>query len=489
MTRKSVFCATCLLLLITACNNKKPAKDEILSGEYWKTQAMRDIIPAWTRYSQNERSGTFHTNLDSLWKPFGSTDIYPSMISRHLFSYSTAYLLSGREEDLEIAGKTAAWLIEKAWDRELGGWYDALDEEGNPVELTKTTFVQVYVITGLAMYYFVTRDSVILSYIERSNDLLEKRAWDMDGGGGYFNTMNRDWSILDSNKSFSSQVTPVSGYLFYLYLATRDQKYLDQTFKILDVVSRRMIDSESGWVLEDFDKDWEYTGSGNNASEINTGHNIETAWMMLRYYLLTSDDAVRKTGLETARKIIGSGVFNKYNVWTGTAGRKDPSVHGADTYWWIQAYGNMLSLCLYKVTNDEKYLDYFIRGAGLWDSVFVDRKHGDTFFRTDSAGNVLDRTKAGRFKSSYHNLEHCLLNYLYLNLWVNCEPVVLHFRISSPGAGEKLYPVPVEDMGVRIVKVTSPDRGDSSVDFSGQAVFLPADANLRLRVELRGCGK
>lgn len=489
MTRKSFFCATCLLLLISSCNNKKPAKDEILSGEYWKTQAMRDIIPAWTRYSQNERSGTFHTNLDSLWKPFGSTDIYPSMISRHLFSYSAAYLLSGREEDLEIAGKTAAWLIEKAWDREQGGWYDALDEEGNPVELTKTTFVQVYVITGLAMYYFATRDSVILSYIERSNDLLEKRVWDMDGGGGYFNIMNRDWSILDSNKSFSSQVTPVSGYLFYLYLATRDQKYLDQTFKILDVVSKRMVDTEYGWVLEDFDSKWNYLSSRNDDSEINTGHNIETAWMMLRYWFLTSDEGNKNAGLKIADKILRSGVFNENNVWLATAGRTEPSMPGSDTYWWIQAYGNMISLCLYKATGDAKYIDYFIRGARLWDSAFVDRKHGDTFFRIDSAGNVLDRTKAGRFKSSYHNMEHCLLNYLYLNLWVNCEPVVLHFMVSSPVAGEKLYPVPVEDMGARIVKVTSPDRGDSSVEFSGQAVFLPADANLRLEVELRGCGK
>jgi mannose/cellobiose epimerase-like protein (N-acyl-D-glucosamine 2-epimerase family) len=148
----------CFSFLILSCNDKKPENADVLSGEYWKTQAMRDIISAWTRYSQNERSGTFHTNLDSVWKPFGSTDIYPSMISRHfqLFRRLSSFR---QEEDLEIAEKTASWLIDKAWDREMGGWYDALDEEGNPFETTKTTFVQVYVNTGLALYYFVTRDS------------------------------------------------------------------------------------------------------------------------------------------------------------------------------------------------------------------------------------------------------------------------------------------------------------------------------------------
>lgn len=479
----------CFSFLILSCNDKKPENADVLSGEYWKTQAMRDIIPAWTRYSQNERSGTFHTNLDSVWKPFGSTDIYPSMISRHLFSYSAAYLLSGREEDLEIAEKTASWLIDKAWDREMGGWYDALDEEGNPFETTKTTFVQVYVNTGLALYYFVTRDSMVLEYIDKSNDLLEAKVWDTGGSGGYFNTMNRDWSIRDSNKSFSSQITPVSGYLFYLYLATRDQKYLDQTYKILDIVSKRMVDSEYGWVLEDFDREWKYLSSRNDNSEVNIGHNIETAWMMLRYWFLTSDEGNKTTGLKISDKIIRSGAFNKNNVWLATAGRTEPSMPGSDTYWWIQAYGNMINLCLYKATGDEIYLDYFTRGARLWDSAFVDRRHGDTFFRIDSAGNVLDHTKAGRFKSSYHNMEHCLLNYLYLNLWVNCEPVVLHFRISSSNDGENLYPVPIEDRNIRIVKATSPDKGDVPLNTADQAVILPVSRNYKVNVELAGCRK
>ena len=42
-----------------------------------------------------------------------------------------------------------------AWDKEYGGWFDSMDENGNPVETTKTTFVQVYAITGLVMYYFI----------------------------------------------------------------------------------------------------------------------------------------------------------------------------------------------------------------------------------------------------------------------------------------------------------------------------------------------
>lgn len=473
-----------IVILMASCNHSEKHPAGVMSGKYWKDQALNDIVPYWTRYSQNERSGTFHTNLDSVWKQFGSTEIYPSMISRHLFGYSAAYLLSGRKEDIDIADRTAEWLIDKAWDREYGGWYDGLDESGNPTLTTKTTFVQVYAVTGLALYYFVTHDSLALDYIKKSNDLLEQKVWDKDGGG-YFNVMNRDWSVSDSGKSFSSEITPVSGYLVYLYLATRDPEYREQIDRILTLVNEKMKDKETGWILEDFDKSWKYLSSLQAGNEISVGHNIETSWMMLKDYLLTSDEGRKSAGLGLAQKMFRSGVLNKNGVWLGSASRKDPAAPGNDTYWWIQAYGNMISLYLYRATGDNKYLDDFKSGAELWDRSFVDRKHGDSFFRIDSAGNMLDATKAGRFKASYHNMEHCLVNYQCLNLWVSNQPVEFHFRINSSKAGDLLYPVLVEDGTVKIDKVEIDGKGSNLITKKDQAVVLPAGKKFRLDIILK----
>jgi mannose/cellobiose epimerase-like protein (N-acyl-D-glucosamine 2-epimerase family) len=472
-----------IIIQLVSCNDISKNSTGVLSGRYWKEQALNDIIPYWTRYSQNERSGTFHTNLDSAWNQFGSTEIYPSMIARNLFGYSAAYLLSGNDEYIDIADKTARWLIEKAWDKESGLWYDALDEEGNPTMTSKTTFVQVYVITGLTLYYFVTHDSTVLHYIEKSNELMEQKVWDKEGEG-YFNMVNRDWSAGDSGKSFSSEITPVSGYLIYLYLATRDQEYQNQIDRILDLVTEKMVDKETGWVLEDFDRKWIYNQLRNDASEISIGHNIETSWMLLKNYLLTSNENQKQAGLNIAFKIKEAGVFNENNVWLGTADRTDLSRRANDTYWWIQAYGNMVSLYLYKVTGDKKYLDDFKKGSDLWDRCFLDRKHGDTFFRIDSAGNMLDATKAGRYKASYHNMEHCLVNYQCLNLWVNNEPVEFHFRINSSDEGDLLNPVLLEGKDINIEKAVLEDGSGKVLKTEGQSVILPAGTNYRIDVIL-----
>ena len=100
------------------------------------------------------------------------------MIARHLFAYSDGYLMSGDEKLLVHAKKLLDYLDKNAWDKKHGGWYDQIDRQGMPVKLTKTTFNQVYCITGLTLYYFVTKDSSVLNTIEKANSLLETKVWD-----------------------------------------------------------------------------------------------------------------------------------------------------------------------------------------------------------------------------------------------------------------------------------------------------------------------
>ena len=324
---------------------------------------------------------------------------------------------------------------------------------------------------------------MVLSYIEKSNSLLESKAWNQSAGG-YYNVMNRDWSIKDSNKSFSSQVTPVSGYLIYLYCATREAKYLNQIEKIMETTTANMIDKESGWILEDFDRNWMYLVGKQDKTEVNIGHNIESAWMLLRIYFLTGKIQYLNSAREITTKIAKWGVLNEKEVWLTTTGRKFPFEHGSDTYWWVQAYGNMFNLYWYHSDGEDKYLDGFQRGAIFWDTYFVDKKHGDNFFSTDTTGIVKDATKANRFKTSYHSMEHCLLNYLCLNLWVNKVPVEFHFRINSSRNGELLYPVLLEDKNIKISRVVIKNKDQNPLMIGDQAIRLPELQNTELTVFL-----
>jgi len=410
--------------------NSAEGKPGYMQGQYWKDQVIHDILPYWTQHARDTVNGGFYTTLDSAWKPFGDARKYPSMLSRHLFGYSVGYLLSGDQKYLDIARETVDYLLVHAWDPEFGGWYDVLDEYGNPLETTKSMFIQVYSITGLAMYYFVTRDTSVLSYIDKSNELLELKAWDREQGG-YFNTMTRDWQVLDSGKSISSEITPVSGYLLYLYQATHDRKYLDQCRRILDRITESMTDPESGWILENFTREWQYLPALQDETEVSIGHNIEVAWMLYRYYLITGEKAYLDKATRLTTKIYQYGTHSDIGFWYNTVGRLNPEKSAGITYWWVQAYGIMFDLLTGHVLDQDKYLDDYRKGALFWDSLFVDRTNGDTHFSVLANGTIRETLKANQFKASYHNAENGLLNYLYLNAWVNHEKVELFFYLKD----------------------------------------------------------
>ncbi|MFD2201246.1 AGE family epimerase/isomerase [Shivajiella indica] len=444
-----------LIFCCLSCQNSSTNEienQEFLAPEYWKNQVLQDVIPYWTRSIVDSANNSFYTTLDENWQANSDSVRFPSMIARHLFSYASAYLLSGEEEHLVMADKLYDYLIRYSWDGEYGGWFNSLNPDGLPLDVNKSTFVQVYVITGLAMYYFVTKDDEVYDFIQSSNSILEEKVWD-SSKGGYFDNLNRDWSLQNNVKSFSSQLAPVSGYLNYLYLATRDVQYLHQMERILDTCLENMLDNENGWILESFDQDWNYMVQRTDENEINVGHNIELAWMLVRAYLLNGNAEYLSSAKALSDSSHRYGFNDKSGIWYGGIGNTNPEKQSDFTYWWIQAYGLMFDLCLTSLSEKEPYVQSFLKGADFWENYFMDRVKGDSHLAVSETGEVKMGVKANQFKASYHNVEHGMLNYLYLSAWVNPQPVTLYFRIKNSPEGEILYPLPIESMDYTIKEV------------------------------------
>ena len=483
--KPGIVSAISLLLLIipVGCRNDHPEENTVLDGKYWRDQAINDILPYWSEYSVDSDSGAFITNLGADWDPGSDSHKYPSMIGRHIFSYSAAYLMTGNEEYLDIAKKTRDFLLEHAWDDEHGGWYNVLQRDGTPSVTSKNIFIQTYALTGLAMYYLVTRDREVLRYIEKTDSLLEASLLDM-ANGGYYNMAGQDWQVIDSNKSFASQVAPVSGYLLYMYLATYDPDYLCRSQRIMDCVSYRMKDPESGWILEYFDKDWNIIES--DPDIINVGHNLEVAWMLLRLAMLSNTGKMSEDALELDDALFIKAYLKDSGFWHTTLGRNNASMTGDFTYWWVQAYGNMYSLYSYRVSGRPERIDQFRKGAEFWDRCFLDRENGDTYTSVLVSGDAKDSTKANPYKTSYHSIEQCLLNYLYLNLWVNNQPVTLYFHIVQPHEGDLLFPVPVEDMNIVVENAKyEGSSGRGRLTYNERSVSLPDAETARVMVTIR----
>lgn len=460
-----------------------PAGDEpLLTGEFWRDQGLQDILPYWTRHARDREHGAFFARLDRTWTPLGDLHKYPGMVSRHLFSYATAYLLTGDEAYLEVAEEVFRFLTEHGWDPEYGGWFDEVDRAGAVVEPTKDLFNQAYAVTGLAMYYFVTHDPRARDYIDRSLEILQAHAWD-DAYGGYLRSLARDLSVLETRKDFSPQIAPVSGYLLYLYAATRDVRLLRHAEEILGIVLARTRDPETGWVMGRFDRTWNPTAPRQD-TRVNVGHNLETAWLLMRLHLLTGNEHYREAAAELGASMIEHAFRPETGAWAHQLRLDDRNVHGETTPWWVQAYGNMVQLVQYRITREPRHLETFRKGAEFWNNAFLDHEHGATFLTVFLDGRVHRADKGVRTKTSYHAMEYALLNYLYLNLWVRGRPAELHFRVADPAPGARLYPSPVDDPDVRIARVEINGREWPDFDPVNGFINLPGSGPLRIRAVL-----
>jgi mannose/cellobiose epimerase-like protein (N-acyl-D-glucosamine 2-epimerase family) len=235
-----------------------------------------------------------------------------------------------------------------------------------------------------------------------------------------------------------------------------------------------MVDKKSGWVLESFDKNWNYQRAANDQREINVGHNIETAWSLARLHRLNNREDYLHAATVLSDSLHHYGFNSQKGFWFASIGNDDPARHSEDTYWWIQAYGNMFDLYLAGLHPQQNYTKHFLKGAAFWDTYFLDKEKGDTHLSVLESGEVKDFRKANQFKSSYHNMEHCLLNYFYLGCWVNPEPLTLYFKITSAREGEKLYPLPIEKLNALIKEVTINGKAYGIEGAEQGMVTLPA---------------
>jgi mannobiose 2-epimerase len=470
-----------LMIPLGSCRDN-PNVANIPQGSFWIDQATHEVLEPWTKNARDTAYGAFHAFLDRKWQPYKGHEKYPGMISRHVFSYSVGYLLTGEKHYLRQASRSVDYLIKHGWDRRHGGWYNTLNRQGEVIDSTKDGFLQPYAIAGLTMYYFVTRDSGILQYIKQSNRIMEDHAWDPQYGG-YYRSLNRDLTLRNGDKDFSPQLAPVSGYLIYLYLATRDEAYLEQMERIMKLVGDKMSPPDQPWILERFDRKWHYTYSPRkDSTELNTGHNAEVVWMWLRLYHLTHKEKYLSKAMRLQQPLYQHAFESRKGFWYHRIGLDNPSLHSATSPWWIQAYGNMLSLYLYQETGQDQFLKAFRRGAAFWNRHFIDDQYGGAFLSVSLDGSIDKGAKAVRSKTSYHSLEHALLNYLCSNLWVHEKPVRLYFSLAVAEGNDKLYPLPLEtdDHVIRQVKINGQPWED--YDASEGFVRLPASRELDIEV-------
>ena len=490
----ALFMMLSFFIFMLACDSvntkNKTMEQKVMDGEYWRDQVLNDLIPLWYKHVRDIEHGAFYLNLSRDWQPQPPWDKMPAMISRQIFSFSTAYLLSGEEKYLDVAREAVDYLLKYGWDQEYGGWFERISQTGEPKITTKGASSQIYNNVGLTQYYFVTGDERALSHVLKSVEIHKTYAHDKELDG-YFMRLNRDLSVSDSSKAKHSHYGQGS-LMPYLIMATRDSAVVSFSKHLADISIERMTDTVNSWILgypNGFDREWNYVPFLVDGKEsIYLGACSTAAIFFFHLYHLTGDESYLKNAQALGNKLCRYGWDKELGGWFNSVEKTPPyNFTGLQkSYWWIQIYGAFLQLQLYHVTQDEQYLENFRKTELFYESYFRDHEYGGVYLEVALDGSLLgEGNKAGSWHTSFHEIEHGFLNYLNLNLYVNNKPVVLHFKLDGP---KKHFVSPVSDQEVQITGVRIDGKPWTNYDAQERSITLPAGKNIDVEVTLAPAG-
>jgi mannose/cellobiose epimerase-like protein (N-acyl-D-glucosamine 2-epimerase family) len=446
-------------------------------------------------------------------------------ISRMVYGMASAYMLTGKDEYLEAAEKGADYLREKMrfLDQDTGMiyWYHGIkvgaerqeqkllvSEFGDDYDCIPA-YEQIYALAGPVQTYRITGDPRILEDAEKTVELFNEYYRDKENGGYYSHvhavTLSAHEDSLGRNKAkknWNSVGDHAPAYLINLWLATKEDRYLEMLEDTFDTISRHFPDyDESPFVQEKFFDDWSKDQSwGWQQNRAVVGHNLKIAWNLMRFQAVKPKQAYLDLACKISALMPKVGYDNQRFGWYDVVERQLLPGQKFHRYawhdrkaWWQQEQGILAYLILQGHMPDQSaYKKYADESATFYNAFFLDQNDGGVYFNVLANGVPYllgtERFKGSHSMSAYHSTELCFLSTVYIELLVKKRPLTLYFKPYPTAFADRKLHVSPDILPAGSVHITDCFVDDSPYsDFNAEQLFvhLPAsDRQVRVKVIL-----
>jgi mannose/cellobiose epimerase-like protein (N-acyl-D-glucosamine 2-epimerase family)/anti-anti-sigma regulatory factor len=444
-------------------------------------------------------------------------------ISRLIYGFATAFLMTGEDRFLEAAEAGTRYLRDhmRFVDTQEGiaYWYHAIDVSGaHERKIFASEFgddydaipmyEQIYALAGPTQTYRATGDPLILRDIEMTLRLFDRYFLDPQHGG-YFShadpiTLDPKSPALGANrarKNWNSVGDHAPAYLINLWLATGEEKHAAMLAYTADTVAQRFPDYEhSPFVQERFHEDWSHDKSwGWQQNRAVVGHNLKIAWNLMRIHHLRPNDAYQSLAEKIAEVMPKVGMDRQRGGWYDVMERElgpGEEVHRFVWHdrkaWWQQEQGILAYLILAGSLKNDEYLRLGRESAAFYNAMFLDHDDSGIYFNVLSNGLPYlmgtERMKGSHSMSGYHSFELAYLAAVYSNLLITHQEMDLYFKPKPGGFKDGILRVQPDILppGSIVIGDVWID-GERYDDFDAKAltVKLPAtDRDVKVRVRL-----
>lgn len=163
-------------------------------------QQLRDeltgnILPFWMDRMVDSRHGGFFGRIDGAGKLIDGAPKGGILNARILWTFSAAYRLLGQPEYIKLARRAKDYIFDHFFDADFGGTFWSLSSDGVPLDSKKQIYSQAFFIYALSECYMATGDNKCLDEAVKLYHLIEKYSFDKEKNG-YFEACDRCWQPL-----------------------------------------------------------------------------------------------------------------------------------------------------------------------------------------------------------------------------------------------------------------------------------------------------
>jgi anti-anti-sigma factor len=486
-------------------------------GDFWLKAQFPDGIVDYRNYRTR-------VSLSGI-KLSGHTEDFrqeTDTISRLVYGFATAYLMTGEDRFLEAAEKGTEYLRDhlRSVDESEGiaYWYHAIDvKAGHERKILASDFgddydaipmyEQIYALAGPTQTYRVTGDPRILHDIEMTMTLFDRFFLDREQGGYFshvdpvtFDPRSEGLGRDRARKNWNSVGDHAPAYLINLWLATGDPKYADMLVYVADTIEKRFPDDvHSLFVQERFHEDWSSdTSWGWQQDRAVVGHNLKIAWNLIRIDSLRPNEKYVALARKIAAVMPAVGSDRQRGGWYDVVERRlapGQEVHRFVWHdrkaWWQQEQAILAYFILAGSMKQPEYLRLARESASFYNAWFLDHDDGGIYFNVLASGLPYllgnERLKGSHSMSGYHSFELAYLAAVYTNLLITKQPMDFYFKPLPGGFKDNILRIQPDILpagSVRIGEVWVDGAPYADFDADALTIKLPV-TDRRVSVQVR----
>ena len=333
------------------------------------------------------------------------TTKYMWMQWRIVYMFGEFYASEYKKENfLKIASDGFDFLYSKG-RAEDGSYYFALNRAGEPIISQYNVFSDCFAAMGAAEMYRATGEK---KYYDAAREAMDSYLKRVDSG----NPAGRWNKSMPARQSYQA----LGHYMMIANLALVMKRglgisdYDKAGAEALDLVLDKFWNEEYQVVFENILPDGSFDLESCQGRMLNPGHVLEAMWFMLDYMNETGNTSRQNEVLKIIEATLNFGWDKEFGgifYFMDVLGKPHLELQHDMKLWWVHNEAIIACLYAYKVTRDEKFLNWFYKLDDWTWRHFPDPEYGEWFAYLNRRGEPTHMLKGGKWKTFFH-LPRCL---------------------------------------------------------------------------------